>query len=287
MENVLINIDTRFRNKEVFVNPGCFVYNLKEPMKNVTYVRLSSIELPNMYYSFNSKYNNTSFKIIFNENICDVIINEGNYTSDLIINKIQYILNNINTLYETNFNISWDNINYKVSIYNTMPFSLEFDNETNIFHSLGYYLGFRYNNDKYLMENQETIMIDNLSSYYWTGNTFLDITKDEYLFLRLNDYGTIHNDVREHTLFAKIIMFDSQYIVDNGANLLTKMYKFKQPVNLTKFEIELISPIGYTIDMNDIDYSLTLEVGQIYDANLLESINDNYIFKKNNNKFNY
>ena len=28
-----------------------------------------------------------------------------------------------------------------------------------------------------------------------------------------------------------------QFIVDNGANFLTKTYKFKQPVNLSKFDI--------------------------------------------------
>ena len=164
--------------------------------------------------------------------------------------------------------------------YNNVPFSLEFSNGSNILHSLGYYLGFRYTDDNYLYENQETIYLDGLLLYYWKSNTFLDVTKDEYLFLRINDYGIIYNDFRDKRLLAKIIMFDAQYIVDNGSNFLTKMYKFKQPVNISKLEIELISPLGYTIDMNDIDFSFTLELGQIYDSNLLESINDNYIFNK-------
>ena len=76
-------------------------------------------------------------------------------------------------------------------------------------------------------------------------------------------------------------MFDAQYIVDNGSNFLTKLYKFKQPINISKLDIELISPIGYTIDMNDIDFSFTLELGQIYDSNLFESLSENYVFKKN------
>ena len=280
MENILINIDSRFRNKKIFPNPGNYTYLFNDPFKNITYIRLSSIELPNMYYSFNNKYLNTFFKIIIDDNIINVIIPEGNYSSDIMINKLQELLNNINSTNNTSFSISWDNINYKISIYNNVPFSLEFSNGSNILHSLGYYLGFRYTDDNYLYENQETIYLDGLLLYYWKSNTFLDVTKDEYLFLRINDYGIIYNDFRDKRLLAKIIMFDAQYIVDNGSNFLTKMYKFKQPVNISKLEIELISPLGYTIDMNDIDFSFTLELGQIYDSNLLESINDNYIFNK-------
>jgi hypothetical protein len=276
MENILINIDSRFRNKTLYPNPGNYTYFFDDQFKNISYIRLSSIELPNMYYSFNNKYLNTSFKIIIDDNILNVIIPDGNYTSDIMINKIQELLNIINSTNDTNFSISWDNINYKITIFNTTPFSLEFNNENSILHSLGYYLGFRYSDDNYLAENQGTTYLDGLLLYYWQSNTFLDVTKDEYLFLKINDYGVIYNDFRDKRLLAKIIMFDTQYIVDNGSNFLTKMYKFKQPINISKLEIELISPLGYTIDMNDIDFSFTLELGQIYDSNLFESIKNNY-----------
>jgi hypothetical protein len=281
MENILINIDSRFRNKKIFPNPGSYTYFFNDPFKNISYIRLSSIELPNMYYSFNIKYSNTFFNILFEDNVFNIIIPDGNYTSDILINKIQELLTNINSIHSTNFTITWDNINYKITFYNTNPFSLQFNNNSDILHSLGYYLGFRYSDDNYLSENQQTKYVDSSLLYYWTSNTFLDVTKDEYLFLKINDYGIIYNDFRDKRLLAKIIMFDAQYIVDNGSNFLTKMYKFKQPVNISKLEIELISPLGYTIDMNDIDFSFTLEIGQIYDYNLLESLNEKYIFKNN------
>ena len=292
MENILINIDSRFRNKNIFPNPGNYTYSFNEPLKNITYIRLSSIELPNMYYSFNKQYLNTFFKILIDDNIFDIIIPDGNYSSDVMINKLQSLFNTINSINDTNFSISWDNINYKITIYNSNPFSLQFNNNNKLLHNLGYYLGFRYTDDNYLAENQSTIYNNGLLLYYWTSNTFLDVTKDEYLFLRINDYGIIYNDFRDKRLFAKIIMFDAQYIVDNGSNFLTKMYKFKQPINISKLDIELISPLGYTIDMNDIDFSFTLEIGQIYDSNLLESFNDNLFFNKSkdlllHNKYNF
>ena len=281
MENILINIDSRFRNKKIFPNPGSYTYFFNEPFKNITYIRLSSIELPNMYYSFNIKYVNTSFNILHDDNIYEITIPDGNYSSDIMINKIQEILTNVNSVNSTNFTISWDNINYKITFFNTTAFSLQFNNNNNVLHTLGYYLGFRYSDDSYLAENQDSKYVDGSLLYYWTSNTFLDVTKDEYLFLRINDYGIIYNDFRDKRLLAKIIMFDAQYIVDNGSNFLTKLYKFKQPINISKLDIELISPIGYTIDMNDIDFSFTLELGQIYDSNLFESLSENYVFKKN------
>ena len=117
MENILINIDSRFRNKKIFPNPGSYTYFFNEPFKNITYIRLSSIELPNMYYSFNIKYVNTSFNILHDDNIYEITIPDGNYSSDIMINKIQEILTNVNSVNSTNFTISWDNINYKIFKY--------------------------------------------------------------------------------------------------------------------------------------------------------------------------
>ena len=186
MENILINIDSRFRDSKKYKNSGNFSYHLSEPLKNITYIRLSSIELPNLFYNFNSIYLNTSFKIVLNNIEHDIIIDDGNYSAEFMINKIQSLFDIINTTYATNFTISWNNINYKVTIMNSESFSLIFntgsDTDEIKMQPLGYYLGFRFNDSEYLAENQPNKTENNQLSYYWTGNTFLDVTKDEYLF---------------------------------------------------------------------------------------------------------
>uniref|UniRef100_A0A6C0H0T4 Uncharacterized protein n=1 Tax=viral metagenome TaxID=1070528 RepID=A0A6C0H0T4_9ZZZZ len=101
------------------------------------------------------------------------------------------------------------------------------------------------------------------------------ISKDNYLFLRINDYGVIYNDIRSSRILAKLLLHDTNYIIENGANFITKSYNFKQLVTINKFDIELINKRGKTIDMSMIDYSLTHELRQIYDKN--EYIN--YYFK--------
>ena len=135
---------------------------------------------------------------------------------------------------------------------------------------MGNRLGFTLDNKGYLLSNQGT---DINGNYFWEGESFLNVTNDEYLFLRVNDYGVIYNDIRNNALFAKIIVYNNQFIFDNGANFLTKSFEFKQPVNISKLEFELINRFGQTIDMKQMNYSMTFEFNQIYDKNSYQSHN--------------
>ncbi len=261
MENILINIDSRFRDKKKYPNPGYFIYNLPTTLRNINYIRLSSIELPTTFYTFTEEYGNTSFIIETEANIYEVRIKSGNYAADFMINYIQGQLNIINNADSTNFSVSWDNIDYKVTFSNVTPFTLKFGN-TGSNTPLGYYLGFRNDDTSYDMSFQNTYDDNGTTLYFWTSETFLDTTKEEYAFVRVNDYGNIFNDIRNTNLLAKIVLFEAQFVFDNGSNYLTKEYKFKNPTNITKLEIELLLPTGKTINMNSIDYSLTLEIGQ-------------------------
>ena len=90
MENQIINIDSRFRDKEVYRNSGKFSYYPRYRIKNVSYVRLSSIELPNMYYTFSQSKDNLEFTIQDASSVMHTVaISEGSYTSDLLLNHIQ------------------------------------------------------------------------------------------------------------------------------------------------------------------------------------------------------
>ena len=255
MENILINIDSRFRDKKKYPNPGYFIYNLPTTLRNINYIRLSSIELPTTFYTFTKEYGNTSFILETEANIYEVKIKAGNYAPDFMINYIQGQLNIINN---TDF---------------TLKFGINGSNTP-----LGYYLGFRNDDTSYDMANQKTYDDNGSTLYFWTGETFLDTTKEEYAFVRVNDYGNIFNDIRNTNLLAKIVLFEAQFVFDNGSNYLTKEYRFKQPTNITKLEIELLLPTGKRIDMNSIDYSLTLEIGQKEGGN-----NIGYIPGSNNN----
>lgn len=277
MENALINIDSKFRDVSKYPDPGSFTYILNEPLKNISFIRLASIELPTAFYTFLGMNDNISFTLTTPEGFySDIYIPEGNYDSTTMITTIQDIFNKLNQENGTQFRISWNSINFKVTISNTIPFNLILGNDTK-HRSLGYRLGYIFGDNNYLASNQSDSYDDIAGEYLykWTADTFLNITKDEYLFVRINDYGVIYNANREKNLLAKIILYDQQFIVDNGANFLTKTYKFKQPVNISKFDIELVNQFGKTVNMNYIDFSMTLEVGQIYDSGDYDKYNFN------------
>jgi len=268
MENIIISIDSIYRNKKMYPNPGSFRFNLNESLKNISYIRLSSIEIPTIFYTFTAKYNNINFNILFGDQTFNIIIEEGNYDSAIIISEIQSKLDIINQNYNTSFKITWDIINYKITITNTTAFTLIFDNDED-HRSLGHRLGYLYDNKSYLAQDQLTKFdtVTNINLYFWTADTVLDITKDDYIYLRINDYGVIYNDIKSPGILAKIILYDAQFVVDTGANFLTKSYQFKQPTTINKLDIELVDKRGEIVDMNFINFSLTLELGQIYDKN--------------------
>jgi len=291
MDNIIVNIDSRFRNKQVYPNSGKFVYNLSENIKNCKYVRLSSFEFPNLYFTFTKTKVNTSFKIIKDFVSFDVIIEDGFYASDSLLTAIQTQLSNANLTLGTNLTIEFNYNNGFVTIQNDSAFSLDFSNSNSRYPSLGYQLGYR--SDKYVI-NTSTV-INGSFTYSLSTESQLDTIIDSYLFLKLNDYGVIYHDFEDilvkdyqgniierqkyignRNIFAKIIINanKAEYVFDGGSNFLTKSFIFRQPVDLNRLSIELSDSKGNIVDMVHMDYSFTLEIGVIYDLSLTYELTD-------------
>ena len=290
MDNIIINIDSRFRNKQIYNNAGKFTYQLSEKIKNCKYIRLSSFEFPNLYFTFTEKKNNISFKLNSNDKEYTVIIKDGYYASDTLLLEIQDQFDKANLYMETEFKISFNYNNGFCSIENDKQFSVEFSNQPSRYHSLGHQLGFR----------QDTCIgiprVEGGSAVFSiTTESQLDTIGDQYIFLKLNDYGVIYHDyedivtkdssgeiitrekyVGDKNIFAKVIINKNkaEQVFDDGSNFLTKSYIFRQPIDMDRFNIALSDPYGNIIDMVHMDYSLTLEVGIVYDSSLQYELTD-------------
>jgi hypothetical protein len=291
MDNIIVNIDSRFRNKQVYPNSGKFVYNLSENIKNCKYVRLSSFEFPNLYFTFTKTKINTSFTIIKDLIRFEVVIEDGFYASDSLLTAIQTKLADANLTLGTNLTIEFNFNNGFVTIQNDSEFSLDFSNSTSRYPSLGYQLGYR--SDKYNV-NSSTV-INGSFTYAATTESQLDAVIDSYLFLKINDYGVIYHDFEDilvkdyqgniierqkyignRNIFAKIIINanKAEYVFDGGSNFLTKSFIFRQPIDLNRLSIELSDSKGNIVDMVHMDYSFTLEIGVIYDLSLTYELTD-------------
>lgn len=287
MENIIINIDSRFRDRTAYPNSAFFVYKLKEVLKNCKYIRLSSFEMPNLYFTFSERKKNLSFTITINSVTYTIQISPGMYNYEQLLVVIQNAIDKIildNSIVAT-ITLSFTSITGFVTINSTVNFSINFNNNDSYLKSLGYYLGFRKNT-----YTATTKIVNTNTVYYIVSESQLDTTGDHYLFLRLNDYGVIHHDFDNITnsyelsnsmktpgrknLLAKVIVAaqKTEHVFDNGSNFLTKSYIFKQPIDISRLEIELLEPSGFTLDLLYMDYSFTIEIGVITNSNLKDQL---------------
>jgi hypothetical protein len=289
----VINVDSRFR-LAIDTSSTDFTFVLNRPLKNIMSVRISSIELPNTYYTFSRVRQNVSFTITVFSTAAGVSakiqIPDGNYTNDQMVAALNTIITaafplsgiiaaSIDTsglLYfyskTTNFNIDFekgDFTNFTGRVYD---------------YGLGYALGFRRRNNpttqyvySNLLVNIGAAIIPGAKTCY-IGSSIMDTLDSNYLLLSLNpDWKVVCNycpDKTQHFSFVKIIMTapKNSVMFDNGANTLTKEYAFNQPTNITSFPVRLSDPYDQTIDLNGMEFSFTLEIKEVLNSNMYETL---------------
>ena len=226
----VINIDSRFRNFYSGLPPSSttssstdFIYNLPIPIKNAISIRLSSIEIPNVFYTFSESRGNTSFHIVIPSGSTNPLnkrlikINEGNYDDLELCSEVETLLNNaVNSIIMnsggdpiipgTTFSVLVDGGNAttpspfyystgKVTISTvSSPFDLILDSGTygdrEFDYGLGHYLGFKQKN------------LTGGNSY--VANSVIDTTDWPYVFLSLNkDWKIIiHQNATSNSIYA-------------------------------------------------------------------------------------
>jgi hypothetical protein len=293
----VINVDSRFRASSSRSSTD-FLFVLNRPMKNVMSVRVSSIELPNTYYTFSKVRGNTSFNVKIGTNVYPITIPDGNYTPQQMVSSLNMVFTAV--VPSAGLIASWFETSALLYIYSTTTtFDIDFEPPTNNFSArstdwgLGYALGFRTRN---LPDNTVTPVRNTITQYTnsgpynitnkiialakscYIGSSILDTLDANYLMLTLDhDWKVVCNyapDRTQHYSFMKIIMTSGKYAVlfDNGANTITKEYVFNQPTNLSAFPVRLSDPYDQTIDLNGMEFSFTMEIKEILDSSLYESI---------------
>ena len=273
-----LNLNSCFRDNYFSSNSCNFTFTIPSEVKNVISLRLASIEIPNAWYLFSSKKKNNSFTLEVNDNnivtTFVITIPDGNYDND----SLQYYLNHTyfsdagidNSLKYINFKI--DNINFKSSfeILDTHPFVYNFsifflnDINENIMNTAGWLLGFRM--PTYLH------VYDTL-----TSESLFDGCGDRYIYFSLTDYQYNNNNSNivcfdksliESDILAKIPLTNGKLsvIIDDNKNPLTKTRKYNGPVNINKLHIKILDKFGEIIDLNNMDFSFTLEVELLYES---------------------
>lgn len=292
----VLNIDTIFRENYKNTKSSDFVWHLNQPESNVVSMKISSVDIPISWYNIvdsmeRNKFNITilNFQDIKNE-IYTINIPPGNYNNVSFINTINNIFNksenflkniyseineitknivfnikNYNELYSENENlevifdffINKNNFSIKQSDY-------EFQKTT------GWNIGFR--NTKYIINNK----LSEPHNYCIKGETIFNLKHDDYIFLNIDDYNSncVCQPIMSSTWNSYIgnnilgrITIDSSYKnthYDNGNDHVFKERVYLGPVSVEKFKIQILNKFGEIIDLNNSNFSFTLELTKLY-----------------------
>lgn len=257
MENRIYNIDSRFRNKQIYPNSANYVYNKIENYlnanniqehfneKNVIEMKITSIELPNTIYFIQSTRGNNT--LLFGVNT--VTVPDGSYTQGELV---KYLQDNVIEL--PNVEFKYNSSTSKVTITNNSGNIITFppNNIDTKYSSLGKLLGFTINT------------IPNDGNDY-TSNIAMSEPYEPYIFLRINDYGNIfHNNKRYVAkIFTNKVSRFTDINQENILNIITNTIVFEQPININRLSISLEDMFGYPLNLNNIDWSFTIELNVI------------------------
>ena len=167
--------------------------------------------------------------------------------------------------------LTWDYISANYQTFAPTPFDLIFtvpSLEKRVYNNgLGYNLGFR------------------APSYHITAPSVkaegnIDVFGDLYYFLSIDDFNTVEQQTTENTIecLAKIIRNNkSATIFNDGSNLLSNDIIFPAPIDIKRLNVKLMTPFGKIVDLNDMNFSFSLELTEVTNTKLYEFYR-NYIW---------
>jgi len=303
LRKYILNVDSRFRSDQSTPTTD-FSYRLNHPYKNIIRIRVASVEIPNMFYTFTSKNNNFVVKAYDINGILHCVtisIEEGNYTSTELI---EYIQNELDTKLRDKYGIfmtiTLNTINAKVTFTNngvaslpitssTVPtvsgkeFALDFCFHKDIRnYGIGYNLGFRSKYVKAFLTKPS--IYTSLTAYYITGSACLDVVGDTYMFLCVNDLHTVEQKTTDNYFqaLAKVIIREDKHMViyDDGGSFLSNEIIFTSPTDLSILKVQLVDPYGNIVDLCGLNFAFSLEITEVFNTRLYDFYR-NYIWLGN------
>jgi len=272
-------INSLFRDSSSNSATDC-IYNLPYVIKNVTSMEIMTVELPQSIFLFSERNgsNTLYFKEYSGPNPSTpleglVTLPPGNYkisSSPDLITSLQTAINNqLGTVNRFTVSISatTNRITISNSTYIFEMYTVYQGTNRNIAKTMGWTLGYRQ------------LAYTNLQSY--TTESIYNDTPATYLYLEINDFNTQYiatqviglfsNSFLDSNIISKIcytnntsytsyntIVYDEKYVIGSPR-------EYFGPVHLQKMNIRLLDQYGTVVDLNGLDFSITLRIKILYD----------------------
>ena len=288
-----ITVDTRFRNNYYTTSSSNFTVQFPTKVSKVVSMQMTAIELPRSFYNICREYENNYFYLEIYQELDGIlygskrmiIIPDGNYTSEGLIRKINFIIDDTISgdedvckfiefvwLCEENGNgrtivqpkiITGKNIKVVEIILNFGNDALGRNDVQNISKKLGWILGF--------------VNIIYCGCNYYISEKPLDCNSVKYLYLAVEDFNKSVNDSfitafeqngLPPNILARITMSGSGYknmIINNDYTIISEVRKYFGPVDIQRLQVKLYDNTGRVLNMNYSDFSFCLHLETIYD----------------------
>jgi len=283
-------IDTRFRDNYYTSSSTNFTFTLPTNFNDVLQLEMISLNLPLSYYPISKQYGNNFLTITITETggtpqTATISIQDGQYDQFSVIAAINSSLITLGNPFNliifnsdlnnnaTNGNLIGTNktlvgpitsgtvesyeLNFQTDIYGVI------DQSTPLPLKLGWMLGFR-----------NGLYVNNLN---YVSEGVIDVTGPKYIYLILDDhnnnvvknfYSALNTSVLNNNILAQLPVANvSPYTryISNLTNASSPPREYFGPVNLNSFTIQLLDEYGRIINLNNMDYSITLILTTIYD----------------------
>ena len=132
-----LNVDTRFRDNYYKTSSTDFHVSLPVRIKGVTKMKLCSLELPFTIYNISASMGNNIFYV----DTTPIVLPDGNYTVEMMQTELNARLP---SPYEAIIDRRTKRVVISKSDNTTFTLKLSTDSTTNLQHTLGWMLGFRF-----------------------------------------------------------------------------------------------------------------------------------------------
>jgi hypothetical protein len=270
-----LSIDSRFADSTFHGNGSAeFMIRLPNTLRNIMRIRLSSVELPLVDHVFSEHHGNLSFAVDISGANTILGIPSGNYAPAGFCVTVQNALQTV----DPSFSCILNPTTGCMSIQRRGPFKM-FLASTNTrisdrstFWGIGYNMGFR----------MQTVVSD--GSGIIVAPSLVLTRPTPYMLLQLrcpDQLESITHRISGNSsipAFAKLVLRGESFVAafDDNANLLRKEYTFLAPSNLSVMYVRLVDPFGDTVNMFDMDWSMTLEITEVVSSKLYAEIGKTY-----------
>jgi hypothetical protein len=301
----LLNINTKFRKRYYDTCATDFIVDLPEEFKNVISLTVQSVQVPNSNYTFSSKLGSNEFSLeLFIDDDYDspfsktyvIKITDGIYTGKTLEDYLNtYVLNEFplscvackydditrkfrffrdnrpakdggNDISNCTFNIDW-----RIKDDQNRPIQL----------NMGWILGYRQqyykHEDDYIGKNK----VNYNKQEGYNPEAVYDTLGSNYYILSIDDFNKNYSNTLTSPFQES--MFTNQNAIakiPNNANLQQLddiFYQSKReyfgPVNIKKLHIKLLDELGRVVDLNNNDFSFSVQIEQLYDVHANKILN--------------